>query len=524
MKITIRYLILLAAAGLFCPALAAGQTKESPGAPVVFGDTLFRVHATVGSFTPADRARAIEQRLKALSLEPAFRPDSLILAPGESSVDIGYRDRVILSVTPQDARGYGKSEPETARDYAQAIGRAVTAERKSQSLWTIVREILLSLVIIGGLVLAVIGIVRLMRLLRVTLSRYQLPGLRIKSYQVVPPEQVNAGAQLLLKAVTLGLIVAAVLIALPLLFSVFPWSRGFAAALWSLILTPLRSIAAGFVSFIPNLFTIAVIFLVTRYAVKLLRALADGIEQGGLRIASFHAEWARPTFNIARFILYIFMFIVIFPYLPGSSSPAFQGVSVFLGVLLSFGSSSAVSNIIAGLVITYMRPFKVGDRVKIGEVVGDVMEKGLLVTKIRTIKNEDINIPNANILTGHTVNFSANAGEGGGLILHTTVTIGYDAPWRLVHKMLLDAAASADGVLKDPKPFVLQTGLNDFYVSYQLNCYIDQPNRMAGIYAGIHQNIQDEFTKNGVQIMSPHYLGDPATAKVPPISSLQKKY
>jgi small-conductance mechanosensitive channel len=520
-KNRIKCLILSISAGLVFSAVAAETSQGKAGTPVVFGDTLFRVTATVGSFTPGDRAQAIEQRLKSLSQDPFFAPESLTITSGESSIDIGYRDLVIVSVTQLDAAGYGKTPLETARDYSALIGRAVEAERKNRSFGTIVREILLSLVIIAGLVIVMIGILRLMRLLRGVLARYRLPGLQIKKYQVVSSDKIKAGVQLMAKIMTLGLMILAVFIALPLLFSVFPWSRGFAAVLWALILTPLRSVAAGFVNFIPNLFTIAVIFLVTRYAVKFLRVLADGIEKGGLRIARFHTEWARPTFDIARFVLYVFMFIIIFPYLPGSSSPAFQGVSVFLGVLLSFGSSSAVSNIIAGLVITYMRPFKVGDRVKIGEVTGDVIEKGMLVTRIRTIKNEDINIPNANILTGHTVNYSVNP-EKGGLILYTTVTIGYDAPWRLVHKMLLDAATAADGVLKDPKPFVLQTSLDDFYVSYQLNCYTDQPNRMAVIYAGIHQNIQDEFTKNGVQIMSPHYLGDPAKAKVPPISSLQQ--
>ena len=205
-------------------------------------------------------------------------------------------------------------------------------------------------------------------------------------------------------------------------------------------------------------------------------------------------------------MLYAFSFIIIFPYLPGSDSPIFQGVSVFVGILFSLGSSSAISNAVAGLVITYMRPFKAGDRIKIGELTGDVIEKSLLVTRIRTIKNESITIPNSTILAGHTINYTASADERG-LILHTTVTIGYDVPWRKVHDLLINAAIMTDGTLNDEqrKPFVLQTSLDDFYVAYQINVYTDQSHRIAQIYSDLHQHIQDKFNEGGVEIMSPHY-------------------
>jgi small-conductance mechanosensitive channel len=225
-----------------------------------------------------------------------------------------------------------------------------------------------------------------------------------------------------------------------------------------------------------------------------------------------------------RFLILAFTAVVVFPYLPGSHSPAFQGISIFLGLLFSLGSTSAIANVVAGSVLTYTRAFQLGDRVQIGETIGDVVEKSLLVTRIRTIKNVDISIPNAMVLGSHIINFSS-AAEGAGLILHTSVTIGYDAPWRTVHKLLVDAALGCDHILKTPEPFVLQTSLNDFYVSYEINAYTDKPEAMASTYSAMHQNIQDKFYEAGVEIMSPHYssLRDGNKAAIPQ-SYLAKNY
>ncbi|MDH5626397.1 MAG: mechanosensitive ion channel family protein, partial [Nitrospira sp.] len=205
-----------------------------------------------------------------------------------------------------------------------------------------------------------------------------------------------------------------------------------------------------------------------------------------------------------RFLVIVFAAIACFPYIPGSQSEGFRGISVFLGLLISLGSAAAIGNIIAGVVLTYMRPFQVGDRVKIADTTGDVMEKTLLVTRVRTIKNVDVTIPNAMVLGSHLINFSSSA-KNLGLILHTSVTIGYDAPWKTVHELLVSAARATTHILQKPEPFVLQTSLNDFYVTYEINAYTDQANLMAAIYADLHQNIQDKFNEAGVEIMSPHY-------------------
>jgi small-conductance mechanosensitive channel len=240
-----------------------------------------------------------------------------------------------------------------------------------------------------------------------------------------------------------------------------------------------------------------------------MKFIAGEVDRGLLTIPGFYHDWAKPTFNIVKFLLIAFSFVIIFPYLPGSDSPIFQGVSVFVGILFSLGSSSAISNVVAGLVITYMRPFKPGDRIRIGEVTGDVVEKSLLVTRVRTIKNELITIPNSAILQGHTINYTTSAFEHG-LILHSTVTIGYDVPWKQIHELLVNAAIATEGVLQieGKRPFVLQTSLDDFYVSYQLNVVTEQAHHMARIYSDLHQNIQDKFNEAGVEIMSPHYRAD----------------
>ena len=196
---------------------------------------------------------------------------------------------------------------------------------------------------------------------------------------------------------------------------------------------------------------------------------------------------------------------MVFHYLPGSSSPAFEGVSLFLGVLVSLGSGSAIAHMVAGTALTYTRAFQVGDRVRVGDAEGYVIEKTLLVTRIRTIKNVDISIPNASVLGHQIVNFSS-AAQQHGLVLHTSVTIGYDVPWRKVHAHLIDAASATSHVLSDPKPYVLQTALNDFHATYQVNAYTDQPLMSAHVYSELHQNIQDKLHEGGVEILSPHYV------------------
>ena len=251
--------------------------------------------------------------------------------------------------------------------------------------------------------------------------------------------------------------------------------------------------------------TIFIIWYVIKYLVRFVHYLSREIEAGRLKFGGFYPDWAMPTFHIIRFLLYAFMIAMIYPYLPGSRSGVFQGISVFVGLIVSLGSSTVIGNIIAGLVITYMRPFKLGDRIQLNDTTGNVIEKTPLVTRIRTPKNEVVTIPNSFIMSSHTVNYSSSAREYG-LIIHSEVTIGYDAPWRQVHQLLIEAALNTPGVIDDPRPFVLETSLSDWYPVYQINAYIREADKLAQIYSDLHQNIQDRFNEAGVEIMSPHYM------------------
>lgn len=316
--------------------------------------------------------------------------------------------------------------------------------------------------------------------------------------------------RLMLLALMLARIGAAVLVLVWLSvlvtysFSLFPATEGISVSLVATLWNALKEAVLGFVHYLPRGVFVIVVCGLAYYGLQIARIFFRAIERGDLHIRQFHPETAGITYQLLRVAVVVLVLIIVFPYLPGSHTDAFRGVSIFLGVVISLGSGSAVSNMMAGVVLAYMRPFQVGDRVKIADTVGDVVARGLLVTRLRTIKNVEVTIPNSSILGGQILDYSTLA-QMRGLILHTTVTLGYDAPWRQVHELLKQAALATPGVLREPAPFVLQTSLNDFHVSYEINAYTDRPNEMAQIYSDLHANIQDQFHAAGVEILSPAY-------------------
>jgi small-conductance mechanosensitive channel len=332
----------------------------------------------------------------------------------------------------------------------------------------------------------------------------RIKSISIKTVELLPVDRIIDFLKLLTKAARFALTAIIFYTYLTIIFSLFSFSETWAATLLAYVLNPLNAVWTSLLNFLPNLFFIIVLVFVFYYLIKGVKFFFLEISKGTLIFSNFHREWAIPTYKIVRFLILVLAAIVIFPYLPGSDSPFFQGISVFLGILFSLGSSSAIANMVAGIVLTYMRPFKIGDRVKIADTMGDVIERTLLVTRVRTVKNVDITIPNAMVLGSHIINYSSSADEKG-LILHTTLTIGYDVPWKKVHELLLSAAGETELVLKEPKPFVLQTSLNDFYVSYELNVYTNNSQEMYDIYSNLHSRIHDKFDESGVEIMSPHF-------------------
>lgn len=456
--------------------------------------------------TVTERVSLLENRLRDISADPVLAPDSITLQNDSSYTELLYKGTVLMAVNDSDALFNDASRLALARTYEQRIRQALV-QQGAFSWGNLLSIILQMLLVLGVLVLMVWLAGKGYRWLhRKILKDFRWQGLRIGSYQVLSKRQLIEISERLLNLMRWLVIFVLFYLSLPLLFSFLPSTRTLANQLISYTLSPLKAVLLGFLHFIPNLLTIGVIFICTRYLIRLIGFFAAEVQKGNLRIRNFYPDWAEPTFKLVKVLLYVFMFIVIYPYLPGSQSKIFQGVSVFLGVLLSLGSSSAIANLVAGIVLTYMRPFKVGDRVRVGEVTGDVVEKNMLVTRIRTIKNEDVTVPNASVLSGHSINYSSRTEETSeGLVLHSTVTIGYDTPYQQVESLLVAAAGRTEGLLKDPAPYVLQLSLDDFYVSYEINAYTRSANDMSNIYSRLHRNIQDCFFEAGVEIMSPHY-------------------
>lgn len=477
--------------------------------PVIVGnDTLWHLYVGAGPLSAKERAQRLEKRIAELIDANVYVPSAISLEQEDEQIRLVYDNEFTLAVvTADDALFTPLTQLELAEKWQKKLSEYISQQRAAASWSRWLVKTLLVLLVIGVFGLIIWGINKTYAWLSRKAADWQsrlLTRLRIGNYQLFDEGRASLATSWLLKIGRWLLILLSFYLVLPVVFSLFPFTEGLAKQLFGYVWSPFKAIVFSFLDFIPNLFSIAVIYLVTRTVVRFLQFLAREIDQGELVIPGFFNEWALPTYNIVRFLLYAFMLVVIFPYLPGSDSKVFQGVSVFLGILFSLGSSSAISNMVAGLVITYMRPFRLGDIIKIDDFQGEVIEKNLLVTRIRTPKNEEITIPNASVLAGKSVNYSVAATEKK-LTLHTTVTIGYDVPWQQVHQMLITAAERSEGVLKTPAPFVLQTGLEDFYVSYQLNVYTDAAAEMPKIYSHLHANIQDVFNENGVEIMSPHY-------------------
>lgn len=473
-----------------------------------FNDTLFLIYSKFGSFSAHDRALAITERISKLKDDYSFSDKTLTITESESTFDIVNGESILMTVSENDALWNNTTSKELAKKYRNAITDAVLKYKKETSFVTLLKEIGLAALVLAILIIFLYFVNKFFKWVDSKIKEQEgkkINGLKIRNYTLLDASRqvgILTKSNTLVKWLVFFILVY---IALPIIFGIFPWTQNFAQTLFGYIFNPLKKIGSGLWNYLPNLFTIVVIYIVFRYALKGIHFLKNEIEDGKLQLTGFYPDWANPTFQIIKVILYAFMFVLIFPYLPGSDSPIFQGVSVFLGFLFTFGSAGSLSNIIAGIVLTYMRLFKIGDRVKIGDVVGDVIEKSMLVTRVRTIKNEIISIPNSTVMSSHTTNFTNEAENGKGLIMHTTVTIGYDVPWKEMHQALLNAADRTDLLLKDPKPFVLQTSLDDFYVSYQINAYTKEPNKQASIYSQLHQNIQDCCNEVGIEILSPHY-------------------
>jgi len=522
-------ILIMMLVGILLTGLSAWSAEKGTGpaesptlpvetAPVVIdGMTLFPVRG-VQAFTAEERAEKIARSIREIAKDPDVNIDSIVAEESELSTNVVADGQQLISIFDVDASIEGVPRAVLAQAAIAKIKHAVEKYRRDRSTESIVKAMLYSLLATAVLLVILIIVFKLFRRLNTVIeSRYRrkIESLRIQSLEIVQAKRIWTMVMGLTGFIRLLIVLTLIYLYLDFVLSRFPWTRFAALHLLDYFVSPLRIVGAGILGYIPNLIFIVVVILVTRYALKFTKLFFSGVEAGTIKLSGFEPEWAKPTYKIVRFVMIVFAVIISYPYIPGSESAAFKGMSIFIGVIFSLGSSSTMSNIIAGYVMTYRRAFRTGDRVKIGDFTGDVIEMRLQVTHLRTVKNEEIIVPNSLILNSHVINYSSLARDKG-LILHTNVTIGYDVPWRQVNGLLLTAADRTKGVLKEPTPFVLQQSLDDFYITYELNAYTDNPQGMNKTYSDLHKHIIDAFNEYGVQIMSPSYETDPDRPKVVP--------
>lgn len=469
----------------------------------LYEDTVFVFTNSFGATRPEDRAKHISRNINILYENRNFQSDSINLIEDNTFTGIWYgQDFPVFAVFDFDV-----PDSINRNEYAKTVCArlvSIIEKQREQHRPELLIERLFSLLLVLFILFFLIKITGwFFKKLR------YLAKQKIDSWSITRFNFLSVGRQLFIIQKLLNVLRWVVLFfivsfSLPFIFNIFPETQIVTQKLINWILSPAKDMGKAILLYLPNVFTIAIIWIVINSLINLLRFFANEIKAGKIQIPGFYAEWANTTFNLLRFILYVFFVIMIFPYLPGSNSPAFQGISVFLGLMLSLGSSSAITNIIAGIVLTYMRPFKIGERIKIGEISGDVIEKTMLNTRLLTPKQEEITIPNSSILSNSIINYSAQK-EKDGVIVHTSITIGYDTPWKDIHSAMIEAARRTEGIERSPEPFVLQRALNDFYVEYQVNGFTKVAKRMEQLYSDMHQNIQDVFNERGLEIMSPHY-------------------
>jgi len=494
---------------------AAGDVHLAP--VVIDGETLFSVRG-VTAYPAERRAREITDRILAIAANKNIDARSLTLddQPGITWILAGGQR--VMGVLDEDAAIEQISRKRLGEVYRTRIGEAIAAHRRDRQPGVLWFHALYTLGATLALLIVAYVCRRIVTHLRVSLEqRYhaRIQGLQDRAFHIVKAEQIWRALTGILNFLwAVGLLVI-VYFYLQYVLTLFPWTRALAMSLLAIAIDPLRTMGLGLLSLIPNLVFLAILVLVTRYLLKLIRLFFDGVAGGTVTLRDFDPDWAWPTYRLIRLLVMAFAVVVAYPYVPGSQSDAFKGVSLFIGIIFSLGSSSLIGNLIAGYSMTYRRAFRLGDRVKIGEHVGDVERMRLLVTHLRTPKNEEVVVPNSTILGAEIVNYSSMAHERG-LILHTTVGIGYETPWRQVEAMLIEAASRTPGLLRQPPPFVLQKLLGDFCVTYEINAYCDTPQAMPVLYTELHRNILDVFNEYGVQIMTPAYENDPREPKVVP--------
>ena len=498
-------------------AATNAQTSDPPATLTFANRKIVELRATIAGRAPAVRAaQAAETIGRLVEQNPDVQVSTRTYEQG-IVLNVGGQPVVVVFTADADPLA-GETLQAKADAAAARLGVAVQEAAELRHPQRLVRG---ALVAVGATILYVLAIWMLIRIdLKVASSVHdaterglkRLPGGEI---MVIARAPKLARRVLTFLGVLIGLLLTYSWLAIVL--RRFPYTRPWGESLRSGLFSAAAAAGRGLLDQAPNLLTVLVIIVITRFAVRLVNFAFRVVEEGRVTMPGVHPETAQPTRRIAVTLLWLFALIVSYDYLPGAQSDVFKGVSVFIGLIVSLGSSGVMNQVMSGMMVTYSRALRVGDFVKIGEVEGTVTHLGTLSTKVRNARNEEITVPNAVVASSPAVNFSRHA-ETDGVFTPTAVTIGYDVPWRQVQALLLLAAERTPTVRRQPKPFVLQTALGDFYVHYTLLVCVEQPHRRMAILNALHANIQDAFNEFGVQIMSPNYEADPEGRKVVPPS------
>ncbi len=496
---------------------------------VINNDTIFNIYESVFLSSKTEYVKTCKNRLNEILLHDIYYQDSIHIKDSLNYIQVAYSGNTIVEFSKITAGKLGASRSKIAEKYKEKIWEYLGRVQPG-ILWNKLWRVLIYLGIYIVSLLMLRFVFRFIKKWLTTNSDFLYKiSTKLKIYRLKEEDKdrVVTNFMKLVKGVYWILIVFFTYIMVPGILKVFYFTRAIGDRMFGYILDPLLSFIHDFIAYIPTMIKIIVVLFIFRFFIKLLNYFFNEIEQGNIQISGFYKEWSTPTSNIIKIFVYAFLLVIIFPLLPGSGSEVFKGVSMFLGLILSLGSTSVISNALSGLIMTYMRPFKIGDRIEADNVIGVVVQKNLLITRVRTPKNVIITIPNAKILSGHSKNFTT-AAERNNLIIHSTVTIGYDVDWRIVHKLLVAASKKTSGLITQSgkEAFVLQTSLDDYYVAYEINAYTAQADKYVTIQSNLHSNILDEFNAAGVEIISPHYRanrsGDENTVHSIPDESINK--
>jgi len=500
-------------------AQAAQETATADAtvtAPVVVdGQVLFQVRG-VSSLPAADRARRIQAQIVAAAQDPALTVESITVSDAESISRIHSGTRVIMGVVDADAALEQVDRPILARAHLARIQYGITLYRENRTSGALWRNVTRALAATGVFVVAILLLFWLRRRVDAFLVARldaRIKSVETQSFKVMPAERIWEAVRNALTAIRTLILLALFLVFAGYVLAQFPSTRGLSSNMTTFALGPLDVMVQGVLGSVPGLMFLAVLFVLLRLALRLVRLFFGGLERGAFNVGTFDPDWAQPTYKIIRILVVGFGLVVAYPYIPGAQSAAFQGISIFAGIVFSLGSSTAIANIVAGYMLIYRRAFKLGDIIKVGEYFGEVTTRRLQVTTLRSPKNEEVIIPNSQLLNTDVLNYSS-IGRQQGLILHTDVAIGYSTPWRQVEAILIEAAHRTKGLGAEPRPFVFEKHLGEFAVTYELNVYCTNINAMRALYSALHRNVLDVFNEHGVQIMTPAYEGDPEQPKI----------